>query len=307
LIAIEDLQVGDLVWTVDLETGIKLLAPITATFGPMVMYLPLLHVQSGIHSVTMTAMTLLWTQNREWLEAYRVNCSQVAFFDLNASVHFLNSTIESSQPRHVLHQIEIRDYHSYFVGSSGLLMHNPYEINRGGTMNELRDFRVAQGRMVDRHHIPAKSLVPALQVLPGRGAVYGSRLTRPRRTENGYYPGRYLTYAKGAAKTRNGAALCDISIDQRHHQLTSTYWSPSGGAVDDQYRAEQKSLLRDGNWEEAIKRDLLDLHRIVAAAGEDKDYYKRGMGQLLRCHLTNGNIDSQQYHRLMKVAGFRGY
>lgn len=135
---IETLRVGDNVWALDVETGELALKPILRRF--VTPDQPVLHVETfsdvaGNEQLTVTAGHPFWVDDEGWVEASALDGDAI-----RGMGSVVLGTAGDEAGTRTVYNFEIADFHSYFVGQSGALVHNGRETRgarQGGGSNDV--------------------------------------------------------------------------------------------------------------------------------------------------------------------------
>jgi hypothetical protein len=119
---IESLRVGDAVWAFDVETGELALKPVLRLF--VTPDRPVMHVEmfsdvTGNEQLTVTAGHPFWVEDEGWVGA--VDLNDDALRGKEAPVY---GWAGGEAGRSTVYNVEVADFHSYFVGQSRALVHN---------------------------------------------------------------------------------------------------------------------------------------------------------------------------------------
>src|SRR5690606_23874879 len=120
LIAIEDIDAGDLVWSANPETGEVHLRRVIRTFVRHDRQLVAVELNNQ-PPLKVTPNHPFWTQ-RGWVSAWHL---QVGDLVLQRDQNWLAvDGVEILEEKATVYNFEVEAYHTYFVGSSGSLVHN---------------------------------------------------------------------------------------------------------------------------------------------------------------------------------------
>ena len=123
--AIEDVKVGDLVWSMDEETGEIALKRVFRTFvteGKEVLELVVADESGIAEAVTVTAEHPFWVAERGWVEAGDLRADDVlSSLDGGASTVL---SLEMLEEQTTVYNFEVEDFHTYFVGDGDIWVHN---------------------------------------------------------------------------------------------------------------------------------------------------------------------------------------
>jgi hypothetical protein len=135
---IEQIKVGDLVWSQNAQTGEIMLKRVKQIFVNVAAALVVLHC--GTNTLEATPGHPLWIVDQGWKAARDVQTGDRLW---NRSGHGVDvAEVEYIPGRFAVYNFEVEDWHSYFVGGNEILAHN----------------RCAQLWFFDRHHSLPKFL-----------------------------------------------------------------------------------------------------------------------------------------------------
>jgi hypothetical protein len=126
---IESLRVGDNVWAFDVETGELALKPILRRFvtrDQPVLQVEMFSDSRGNEQLTVTAGHPFWVEDEGWVGALDLNDDALRGQD-SAVFGWAGAEAGTS----TVYNIEVADFHSYFVGQSRALVHNANGSRRG--------------------------------------------------------------------------------------------------------------------------------------------------------------------------------
>lgn len=134
LVPIEEIQVGDLVWAEDPDTGEKTLKPVVQLFVSETHELVRLVIDDEI--ILATLGHPFHVKGKGWVQAFDLEPGDlVTQKDGNLATVYGIWYIYSETPVTV-YNFEVADFHTYFVGDDSLLVHNM--CAKSGGMNNLR-------------------------------------------------------------------------------------------------------------------------------------------------------------------------
>ncbi|UJR78745.1 polymorphic toxin-type HINT domain-containing protein [Sandaracinus amylolyticus] len=121
---IEDVEVGDLVWSLDPDTGESGYREVTRTFErieDVVLELSIV-ADNASESITTTRSHPFYVANRGWVRAEELRTGDEVFTSRGGWARIASGTwIEASQ---LVYNLEVEGSHSYFVGQAGVWAHN---------------------------------------------------------------------------------------------------------------------------------------------------------------------------------------
>ena len=121
-IAIEIIEVGDYVWALDTETGEKALKPVVNVFVNEAS--ELVHVFTANDEIICTNEHPFYSPVKGWVSACQLRAGDILVL-LNGEyiiVEWVQHEILESPVK--VYNFEVEDFHTYFVGDDGILVHN---------------------------------------------------------------------------------------------------------------------------------------------------------------------------------------
>jgi len=178
LIPIEEIEVGDLVWAGDEVTGYEGLRPIAQVFiteGSAILDLEVVNDAGARETLGTTGEHPFYVEARGFVPAHRLEPGDRIVATDDEVLTIASSTWRATTDR--VFNLEVEDFHTYFVGESGAWVHN--NSGCGPTFGELRQ----QVRTLASH--------PAFRTPEARRAAFeeGVQLYR------GVAPTHYAQYA----------------------------------------------------------------------------------------------------------------
>lgn len=126
--AIETLEVGELVWSRDADSGALALKPILRTFVSVAPVIELqLASEAGSESLTVTPEHPFWSDTRGWLGAAELGAGTPLW---SSSAAVSGAGTRSLAGMRTVYNLEVQDFHTYFVGRSHVWVHNKCEPKR---------------------------------------------------------------------------------------------------------------------------------------------------------------------------------
>ena len=126
---IDEIEVGDKVWAFNVETGESELKTVTKVYVHSVD--EILHLYTDEGDIDTTANHPFYVIGKGWVAAGDLAVGDKVFnLDGTTSV-VLGSAIEKLDEPVLVYNLEVEDFHSYFVGCVPILVHN-YKGNGGG-------------------------------------------------------------------------------------------------------------------------------------------------------------------------------
>ncbi|MCM1350225.1 MAG: Hint domain-containing protein [Prevotella sp.] len=158
---IEDIQVGDEVWAYDEETGEKALKKVVQLFRNTTKQWTQVEIETeeGIETITCTPGHKFYLpenkqkrdigQQQEHESYYHLSEKWVRAIDLKIKDKVLlengkygiikRVTLQQLETPEVTYNFEVEDYHTYYVGSDGILTHNTHNCGANGKIYDSAD------------------------------------------------------------------------------------------------------------------------------------------------------------------------
>ena len=127
LVPIEDIQPGDLVWATDEETGETALKEVVQTFRNETE--EWIHVKVNGEEITCTPMHPFYSPVKGWTSAIDLRAGDILIMlngEYVVAEQVQHELLESSE---TTYNFEVEDYHTYYVGSTEVLVHNMCKKN----------------------------------------------------------------------------------------------------------------------------------------------------------------------------------
>jgi Pretoxin HINT domain len=119
-IAIDQLQVGDLVWALDQATGEVSLQPVLKTMRHVANALRLIDL--GSETISTTDSHPFWVEDKGWIVAGNIVTGDVLRTKSGERVRVVAST--AVQETLAVYNLEVANVHTYFVSDMAILVHN---------------------------------------------------------------------------------------------------------------------------------------------------------------------------------------
>lgn len=149
-VAIETLKPGDLVWAWDEETGDVSLKPVKQLFVNESD--ELIHLTINGETITTTPSHPFYVAHKGWYAAVDLRAGDILVLVNGEYVTLEKTQHEILENPITVYNFEVEDYHTYYVGTDGVLVHNA--CGDTGTYNALRKSNKGSGNEV--HHIVEK-------------------------------------------------------------------------------------------------------------------------------------------------------
>lgn len=127
---IETIRRGDRVWAQDVETGALELKPVTATFVRPDTAIIDVELRSGAYPSERLSVTpghRFWIEGSGWTQAASLATAPVGSLADPLSASALSTRGEVT----TVYNLEVEDFHDYFVGQAGALVHNGDDDDEG--------------------------------------------------------------------------------------------------------------------------------------------------------------------------------
>lgn len=121
--AIETTRIGDRVWARDATTGAIALRPVVNTYqtpGVTVIDLDLLSHFGQVERLAVTRSHLFWVEGAGWVRADALSEQRLWSVESRLSAEVISDEQRST----TVYNLEVADFHSYFVGHQHVLVHN---------------------------------------------------------------------------------------------------------------------------------------------------------------------------------------
>jgi intein/homing endonuclease len=173
MVPIEDIQVGDLVWSWNEEKGVQELRPVLSTSVLTSNKLILIKTDGGSERIEVTPKHPFMVEGRGWVDAKRLQAG-----DILRTQDGLPVRIESIQPIEIragpiaVYNFEVDTNHSYYVSSEHVLVHNRRPCSRRLGNNMAKAGSPRPGKGFHAHHIVSINHPRALgtrDILTGEG------------------------------------------------------------------------------------------------------------------------------------------
>ena len=122
LIAIENVTSGDMVWSENPETGEKELKQVLQTFINETD--ELVHLYVNGEEIVTTPEHPFYVPNQGWTEAIQLRAGDILVLQNGTYVIVEKIQHEILEAPVKVYNFEVADFHTYFVGASGILVHN---------------------------------------------------------------------------------------------------------------------------------------------------------------------------------------
>ena len=121
-IDIEDVCVGDFVWSIDIDTGEEGLKEVIQTFINETD--KLVYVYVGNEKIITTPEHLFYVQEKGWTESINLNYGDILVLQNGEYVIVEMIQYEVLESSIIVYNFEVEDFHTYYVGNSSILVHN---------------------------------------------------------------------------------------------------------------------------------------------------------------------------------------
>ena len=121
-IAIEEIKVGDMVWSENPETGKKELKEVVQTFVNKTT--ELIYVYVGNEEIVTTLEHPFYSPVKGWTAAYKLRAGDILVLQNGKYVTIEKVQHEILEAPITVYNFEVADFHTYYVGKSAVLVHN---------------------------------------------------------------------------------------------------------------------------------------------------------------------------------------
>ena len=119
---IEQIKAGDLVWAADPQTGIRALKRVVRTFQNEANQL--VHVQINGETIICTTEHPFYVHGEGWIAAKELKAHDRLVLMNGNTIYVEAVELENVTESIKVYNFEVADYHTYFVGEQGVLVHN---------------------------------------------------------------------------------------------------------------------------------------------------------------------------------------
>ena len=152
---IEEVKVGDYVWSENPETGKKGLKKVVDTF--IHDKYTLIHVYTGDTMIDTTEEHPFWVEEKGWVFAGQLNEGDVLRLKTGENVKVTKlERIDLKEPVKV-YNFEVQDWHTYYVSDVNVLVHNKAMIKQPTNINMVKDGYLKKNG-IDAHKLKAEAL-----------------------------------------------------------------------------------------------------------------------------------------------------
>ena len=125
LVCIEDVQVGDSVWAYNSETGEKELKEVLNVWVKETDEILHLETSNG-ETIDTTTNHPFYVENKGWVAAGDLEVGDILVTAVGDEVEVTDIELEKLAEPITVYNLEVADFHTYFVGEYGVLVHNKY-------------------------------------------------------------------------------------------------------------------------------------------------------------------------------------
>ncbi len=157
---IEDIEVGDEVWSYDEETGEKSLKKVVRLFGNKTdKWIHLLFKNDAtkeIEKLVCTPEHPFYVEHLGWVEANKLLENDKVLLYNNTVATLIGKEVEPLKIAEATYNFEVEDYHTYYVGEENILVHNDcigVNTNSAGVTNNTSIHGKAHGSEIHQQRI----------------------------------------------------------------------------------------------------------------------------------------------------------
>ena len=132
-VAIENIQIGDMVWSENPETGEKALKRVVQTFVNET--IELVHVFVNGEEIVTTPEHPFYVPRQGWTGAIHLRAGDMLVLSSGKYVTVEKIQHEILEKPTKVYNFEVEDFHTYFVGENSVLVHNLCANSSGGLIN----------------------------------------------------------------------------------------------------------------------------------------------------------------------------
>jgi len=292
LVPIETIRKGDLIWSRDETTGGAVaLRPVLrryVTNGQAVMSLNIA-TPDGEETIRSTSGHPFWVAGKGWVSAAALSVNQELWSPLGESLHVAPAGSPEIQYETV-YNLEIAEFHTYFVGHHQLWVHNATTPPPGNPSAPCQQPGYKPPPVGGTLAYAEQAKNKSGKSFPLGGSF--QEMNAFRTTTNRYNPNQptkqiggeiHHTPAKDIWNkwpASAGPAPFDektgpaVWLEEADHEATASYGS---GAKADKYRQDQADLIAKGDLCGAIAMDIKDIRSL----SDPPDKYEKGIAQML--------------------------
>ena len=227
MVAIEKIKSGDKVISTDPETMETSPKTVLETYIREVT--TLVHLTVNGEEIVTTVDHPFYVKNQGFIKAGELIVGD-ELLDVNGNVLLVEKfNVELTDEPVKVYNFQVEDFHTYFVGQNNIWVHN---AECGGSYKEVseknKEYNSTQSDYTKKqhaHHMPACDA----------------------------YPDDFSEFMDSYNGKPNGPS---ISMSQADHKNTASFGRKAGS---DQYRADQKALMKQGKFQEAFDMDVEDI------------------------------------------------
>ena len=202
---IEDVKVGELVWSEDTETGEKELREVTSV--SVTETVELVHVWVGKEEIKTTRNHPFYVEGEGWKAAGELVAGDVLRSSDGAMAVVCFVEIEELSDAILVYNLEVEDGHTYYVGNMGVLVHNDCGLDSGsGTTTKPNQV----------HHYAtnkSKTYTPQLEEIANRyGLDLDDAWNKDLLPHQGRHPNAYHEYVLDSMKQFDNIAQGDKDL-----------------------------------------------------------------------------------------------
>ena len=239
LAKIKNLEVGDLVASVNPETGVRKMLPVSKVFTRLAASILLIVTVND--TIEATENHPFYTENHGWVEAGDLQEDyKIKTYGDNPCGSSAIVGISTLTGDYQVYNFEVPVNHTYLVGSEGYLAHNPKGCgltDLGGAHGQTK--KNSEQFLVESNHFPASSSY--------NGTVYDA-----------------IPYNSRPA----------VTMDYDLHRVANSTGSSHSAVA---WRAQQTALLKQGKFAEAMAMDIKNMKSLSSTYYKDARYYSSGM------------------------------
>lgn len=135
--AIEEIQVGDRVYAKDVQTGEQAVKEVKTIYRYEVD--TLVHLTIDGEEIVTTEIHPFYVDGKGWVEAADLEERDKVLDSENRTIQVEKIEIERLDKQVTVYNFEVEDYHTYYVGEAGILVHNSCAPKQTGDQKALLD------------------------------------------------------------------------------------------------------------------------------------------------------------------------
>ena len=204
-VAIETLKPGDLVWAWDEETGDVALKPVKQLF--INESDELIHLTVNGEEITTTPTHPFYVAHKGWYAAVDLRAGDILVLVNGEYVTLEKTQHEILEAPITVYNFEVEDYHTYYVGTDGVLVHN----SCGDSLDTISTGRTKPNNLQE------KLAMESAKSNPSAGKIIIKKLKDPR------IPAGYSKYQQSFQTSRGKIVIHYVGNAVKNHYFDFKY------------------------------------------------------------------------------------